>query len=97
VDALVTPTLPIPPAAISDPRADDILPVVRNTSPFNVNGLPSISVPCGFTSTGLPIGMQIIGPPGGDAVVLQLTQAYEQATDWHKRRPQVSMHTSRAT
>ncbi len=94
VDALVTPTLPIPPPAISDPRADDILPAVRNTSPFNVNGLPSISVPCGFTSTGLPIGMQIIGPPGGDAVVLQLAQAYEQATDWHKRRPQVADHGS---
>jgi len=96
VDVLVTPTLPIPPAAISDPKADDILPVVRNTSPFNVYGLPSISVPCGFTSTGLPIGMQIIGPPGGDAVVLQLAQAYEQATDWHKRRPQVPVHTSTA-
>jgi aspartyl-tRNA(Asn)/glutamyl-tRNA(Gln) amidotransferase subunit A len=66
VDALVTPTLPIPPPAISDPKADDILPAVRNTSPFNVNGLASISVPCGFTSTGLPIGMQSIGPPGGE-------------------------------
>jgi aspartyl-tRNA(Asn)/glutamyl-tRNA(Gln) amidotransferase subunit A len=87
VDALVTPTIPISPPAISDPRADDILPTVRNTSPFNVSGLPSISVPCGFTSTGLPIGMQIIGPPGGDAIVLQLAHAYEQATDWHKRRP----------
>jgi aspartyl-tRNA(Asn)/glutamyl-tRNA(Gln) amidotransferase subunit A len=93
VDALVTPTLPIPPPAISDPRADDILPTVRNTSPFNVSGLPSISVPCGFTSTGLPIGLQIIGPPGGDAVVLQLAHAYEQATDWHKRRPLMPGHT----
>jgi aspartyl-tRNA(Asn)/glutamyl-tRNA(Gln) amidotransferase subunit A len=96
VDALVTPTLPIPPPAISDPKADDILPAVRNTSPFNVNGLPAISVRCGFTSTGLPIGMQIIGPPGGDAVVLQLAHAYEQATDWHKRRPQVPAHISTA-
>jgi aspartyl-tRNA(Asn)/glutamyl-tRNA(Gln) amidotransferase subunit A len=94
VDALVTPTVPIPPAAISDPKADDILPAVRNTSPFNVYGSPAISVPCGFTRTGLPIGMQIIGPPGGDAVVLQLAHAYEQATDWHKRRPQVPAHTS---
>jgi aspartyl-tRNA(Asn)/glutamyl-tRNA(Gln) amidotransferase subunit A len=93
VDALVTPTLPIPPPEISDPKADDILPAVRNTSPFNVNGLPSISVPCGFTSTGLPIGMQIIGPPGGDAVVLQLAHVYEQATDWHKRRPLALIHT----
>jgi aspartyl-tRNA(Asn)/glutamyl-tRNA(Gln) amidotransferase subunit A len=94
IDALVTPTLPIPPPAISDPTADDILPTVRNTSPFNVSGLPSISVPCGFTSTGLPIGLQIIGPPGGDAVVLQLAHAYEQATEWHKRRPQVPGQTS---
>ncbi|MFY9530660.1 MAG: amidase [Candidatus Acidiferrales bacterium] len=94
VDALVIPTTPVPPPAISDPRADDIMPAVRNTSPFNVYGLPSISVPCGFTSTGLPIGMQITGPPGGDAVVLQLAHAYEQATDWHKRRPQVPAHTS---
>jgi aspartyl-tRNA(Asn)/glutamyl-tRNA(Gln) amidotransferase subunit A len=96
VDALVTPTLPIPAPAISDPKADDILPAVRNTSPFNVNGLPAISVRCGFTSTGLPIGMQIIGPPGGDAVVLQLAHAYEQATDWQKRRPQVPAHKSTA-
>ena len=88
VNALVTPTLPIPPPAISDPRADDILPAVRNTSPFDVYGLPAISVPCGFTSAGLPIGLQIIGPPGSEAIVLQLSQAYEQATDWHKRRPQ---------
>jgi aspartyl-tRNA(Asn)/glutamyl-tRNA(Gln) amidotransferase subunit A len=94
VDALVTPTLPIPPPAISDPKADDILPAVRNTSPFNVNGLPAISVRCGFTSAGLPIGMQIIGPHGGDAVVLQLAHAYEQATDWHKRRPQVPARNS---
>jgi aspartyl-tRNA(Asn)/glutamyl-tRNA(Gln) amidotransferase subunit A len=70
------------------------LPAVRNTSPFNVNGLPSISVPCGFTSTGLPIGMQIIGPPGGDAVVLQLAHVYEETTDWHKRHPQVPARTS---
>src|SRR5580704_19069135 len=96
VDALVTPTLPIPPPAISDPKADDILPAVRNTSPFNVNGLPAISVRCGFTRTGLSIGMQIIGPPGGDAVVLQLAHAYEQATDLHKRRPQVPAHISTA-
>jgi aspartyl-tRNA(Asn)/glutamyl-tRNA(Gln) amidotransferase subunit A len=94
VDALVTPTLPIPPPAISDPKADDILPAVRNTSPFNVNGLPAISVRCGFTSTGLPIGMQIIGPPGGDAVVLKLAHAFEQATDWNKRRPQLPAQTS---
>jgi aspartyl-tRNA(Asn)/glutamyl-tRNA(Gln) amidotransferase subunit A len=89
VDVLVTPTLPIPPAAISDPHADDILPAVRNTSPFDVNGWPAISVPCGFTSQGLPMGLQIIGPNGGEPVIFQLAHAYEQATDWHKRRPQL--------
>ena len=89
VDALVTPTLRIPPLAISDPRADDIPPIVHNTSPFNVYGWPAISVTCGFTREGLPIGLQIIGPSGGDAVVLRLAHAYEQATDWHKRRPRL--------
>jgi aspartyl-tRNA(Asn)/glutamyl-tRNA(Gln) amidotransferase subunit A len=94
VDVLVTPTLPIRPPAISDPRADDILPAVRNTSPFDVNGWPAISIPCGFTKQGLPIGLQVIGPHGGEAVVFQLAHAYEQATDWHKRRPQMLARTS---
>jgi aspartyl-tRNA(Asn)/glutamyl-tRNA(Gln) amidotransferase subunit A len=96
VDVLVTPTLPIPPAAVSDPHADDILPAVRNTSPFDVNGWPAISVPCGFTSQGLPMGLQIIGPHGGESVVLQLAHAYEQATDWHKRRPLLPAQASTA-
>src|SRR5579864_7373643 len=89
VDVLVTPTLPIPPAAISDPHADDILPAVRNTSPFDVNGWPAISLPCGFTSQGLPMGLHIIGPYGGEPVIFQLAHAYEQATEWHKRRPKL--------
>jgi aspartyl-tRNA(Asn)/glutamyl-tRNA(Gln) amidotransferase subunit A len=95
VDALVTPTKPIPPPAISDPHADDILPTVRNTSAFNVYGWPAISVPCGFTSKGLPIGLQIVGPPGNDSVVLQLAHAYEQATEWHKRRPALAIGVSK--
>jgi aspartyl-tRNA(Asn)/glutamyl-tRNA(Gln) amidotransferase subunit A len=88
VDVLVTPTLPITTAAVSDPHADDILPTVRNTSPFDVNGWPAISIPCGFTSKGLPMGLQIIGPNGGEPVIFHLAHAYEQATEWHKRRPQ---------
>src|SRR5579864_6508736 len=97
VDVLVTPTLPIPPALISDPRADDILPAVRNTSPFDVIGWPAISLPCGFTSQGLPIGLQIVGPNGGESVVFQLAHAYEQATEWHKRRPQLPARASTTT
>jgi aspartyl-tRNA(Asn)/glutamyl-tRNA(Gln) amidotransferase subunit A len=96
VDVLVTPTLPITTAAISDPHADDILPAVRNTSPFDVNGWPAISVPCGFTRQGLPMGLQIIGPHGGESVVFQLAHAYEQATEWHMRRPQLPAQASTA-
>ena len=100
VDALVTPTAPTPPRTILDANADPptLGPVLdlRNTGPFDRNGLPTISIPCGFTTSGLPIGLQISGPPGGEAVVLQLAQAYEQATQWHKRRPQMPARASNA-
>jgi Asp-tRNA(Asn)/Glu-tRNA(Gln) amidotransferase A subunit family amidase len=65
------------------------VPDLRNTGPFDKNGLPTISIPCGFTTSGLPIGLQISGPFGGEAVVLQLAYAYEQATGWHKRHSSV--------
>ncbi|MSO20401.1 MAG: amidase [Acidobacteria bacterium] len=92
LDVLVTPTTPIPARTIVEATGDDPLAIarrldLRNCTPFNINGLPSISIPCGFTSAGLPIGLQISGPHGGEAVVLQLAYAYEQATEWHKRRP----------
>jgi Asp-tRNA(Asn)/Glu-tRNA(Gln) amidotransferase A subunit family amidase len=61
--------------------------LLRNTRPVNVWGLPAISIPCGFTETGLPIGLQIIGPHWAEARVLQVAHAYEQATAWHKRKP----------
>ena len=54
---------------------------------FNLASAPAVSVPCGFTSGGLPIGLQIGGRPGGDATVLKVAHAYEQATPWHTRRP----------
>lgn len=63
---------------------------IRNTRPLGVYGLPSVSVPCGFSKGGLPIGLQISGPPFGEAQVLALAHAYEQATEWHKRRPDLS-------
>jgi aspartyl-tRNA(Asn)/glutamyl-tRNA(Gln) amidotransferase subunit A len=62
-------------------------PGFRNTSYFSYFGLPAISVPCGFTAAGLPIGLQIAGPPFSEAAILALAHAYEQATEWHKRRP----------
>jgi aspartyl-tRNA(Asn)/glutamyl-tRNA(Gln) amidotransferase subunit A len=92
-DLLVTPTVPLPAPAIAELQAnpDELrkreLVLLRNTRPFNVLGLPAISVPCGFTAAGLPIGLQIAGPPAGEALVLRLAQAYEQATDCHKATP----------
>ena len=93
VDLLITPTTPTPAPVISELKANpDLLrprelALLRNTRPMNVWGLPAISVPCGFTQSGLPIGLQIIGPHGGESEVLQLAHAYEQATAWHKRLP----------
>jgi aspartyl-tRNA(Asn)/glutamyl-tRNA(Gln) amidotransferase subunit A len=93
VDLLVTPTTPIPSPLIDELKnyPDLLRPreivLLRNTRPFNVWGLPAISVPCGFTSSGLPIGLQIAGRHWAEAGVLQLAHAYEQATAWHKRRP----------
>jgi len=95
VDLLVTPTTPIPAPDLDDLKQnpDQLRPreilLLRNTRLANVWGLPAISVPCGFTTSGLPIGLQIIGPPWGEGKVLQLAYAYEQATTWHKRRPPV--------
>ena len=95
VDVLVTPTTPIPAPAIAELKQNpDLLRprellLLRNTRPINVWGLPAISVPCGFTEAGLPIGLQIIGPHWGEARVLQVAHAYEQATAWHKRQPAV--------
>jgi aspartyl-tRNA(Asn)/glutamyl-tRNA(Gln) amidotransferase subunit A len=58
-----------------------------NTRPFNGYGLPAISIPCGFSKDGLPIGLQIAGPLFGEANVLALAQAYQRETDWHKKKP----------
>jgi aspartyl-tRNA(Asn)/glutamyl-tRNA(Gln) amidotransferase subunit A len=63
--------------------------MLRNTRPFNVYGLPSVSVPCGFSKSGLPIGLQISGAPGAEGTVMALARAYEQKAGWHKRMPPV--------
>jgi len=94
-DFLVTPAVPIPAPAIDDLKINPALLrpreliLLRNTRPFNVWGLPAISVPCGFSRSGLPIGLQIAGPAWSEAALLRLAHAYEQATDWHKRTPEL--------
>jgi aspartyl-tRNA(Asn)/glutamyl-tRNA(Gln) amidotransferase subunit A len=96
IDVLITPTTPVPASTIAELKQNpDLLrprelSLLRNTRPANVWGLPAISVPCGFTSAGLPIGLQIIGPHWREDRVLQLAYAYEQATDWHKRIPRLA-------
>jgi aspartyl-tRNA(Asn)/glutamyl-tRNA(Gln) amidotransferase subunit A len=62
-------------------------PELENTQPFDAYGIPAISIPCGFTSTGLPVGLMIAGPRFSEGRVLALARAYEQATEWHKRKP----------
>jgi aspartyl-tRNA(Asn)/glutamyl-tRNA(Gln) amidotransferase subunit A len=58
------------------------------TLPINIAGLPAISIPAGFAD-GLPIGMQLIGKPFGEETLLRIAYVYEQATEWHKRRPNI--------
>jgi aspartyl-tRNA(Asn)/glutamyl-tRNA(Gln) amidotransferase subunit A len=89
VDVLVTPTSMGPAGRVDAAlaAAPEEFSMIRNTVPFNSLGLPTISVPCGFTRAGLPIGLQITGPRLGEARVLALAHAYERATDWHLREP----------
>jgi aspartyl-tRNA(Asn)/glutamyl-tRNA(Gln) amidotransferase subunit A len=89
VDVLVTPTNARLPSTVEAALANapEEGSMIRNTLPFNVYGTPTISVPCGFTRAGLPIGLQISGPRLGEARVLALANAYERATEWHEREP----------
>jgi aspartyl-tRNA(Asn)/glutamyl-tRNA(Gln) amidotransferase subunit A len=61
-----------------------------NTAPFDVYGIPALTLPCGFSKSGLPIGLMIAGPHFSEGKVLALAYAYQQATDWHKRKPELT-------
>jgi aspartyl-tRNA(Asn)/glutamyl-tRNA(Gln) amidotransferase subunit A len=99
VDLVVVPTHRILPPLLDDliKKAYDVKPidpaVTSNCSPFNIFGLPSISIPCGFSKDGLPIGLMISGPRFSDGKVLALAAAYEKATEWHKRQPPLTPET----
>ena len=88
VDALVTPTSPTVAFHLGERTADPVQMYLSDicTLPVNMAGLPGISVPCGF-SDGLPVGLQFIGPHQSEETLLRLAYAYEQATNWHQRRP----------
>ena len=96
-DVLITPTSPIaaPPIGATTARlGDKDIPLVRLfldlTLPFNLTGQPAISVPCGFTKSGLPIGLQLVGRPFDEATLFRAAAAYESATDWHSRIPPIA-------
>jgi aspartyl-tRNA(Asn)/glutamyl-tRNA(Gln) amidotransferase subunit A len=89
-DALVTPTSPTVPFKLGE-KVDDPMQMYLSdvcTLPINIAGLPAISIPAGFAD-GLPVGMQIIGKPFDEETILHIAFAYEQATDWHKRKPPI--------
>jgi aspartyl-tRNA(Asn)/glutamyl-tRNA(Gln) amidotransferase subunit A len=87
VDLLVLPTMADPPFKIEVGLTRNVS--ARNTLPFDAYGIPTISIPCGFTSAGLPVGLQIAGAPWAEPTVLALAHAYEQATEWHNRHPKL--------
>jgi aspartyl-tRNA(Asn)/glutamyl-tRNA(Gln) amidotransferase subunit A len=87
VDLLATPTMTSTAPAFSQ-VFDPNFPFARsNMAPFNMTGLPALALPCGFAPDGLPISLQLAGRPFDEATVLRAGHAYEQATEWHRRRP----------
>jgi aspartyl-tRNA(Asn)/glutamyl-tRNA(Gln) amidotransferase subunit A len=68
-------------------------PELENTGAFNIYGIPAISIPCGFTAKGLPVGLMIAGPRFSEGKVLALAHAFEQATDFHKKKPPIGPDT----
>jgi len=87
VEIIATPTTPITARLIEEGDLQVTFNLIRFTNPLNFLGVPAISVPCGFTGEGLPVGLQLAGRWWDEATVLRAAHTYEQATDWHQRRP----------
>jgi aspartyl-tRNA(Asn)/glutamyl-tRNA(Gln) amidotransferase subunit A len=97
VDLLAGPTVPMTACnigtdevQIGNTRMGVIAALTQHTRPYNLNGFPAITVPCGFSKNGLPVGFQLAGRPFDEETVLRAAFAYEQATEWHQRRPPIS-------
>ena len=97
VDLLLAPTTPVAAPLLDEEavnfngRSESVVNILtRLNRPFNVTGLPAMSVPCGFTRTGLPVGLQLAGRAWDEATVLRAAFAYEQATEWHVTRPPIA-------
>ena len=97
VDVLVLPTGPvtappvesIPGIQSKEHALTGLAGRISFTGPFNLAGTPALSVPCGFSQAGMPMGLQIVGRPFAEEMVLRVAHAYEQNTDWHNRRPPI--------
>jgi aspartyl-tRNA(Asn)/glutamyl-tRNA(Gln) amidotransferase subunit A len=96
VDVLITPTTPITAVRIGqesvrygDMEESVMFAMIRCTAPFNATHLPALSLPCGFSRAGLPVGMQVVGRPFDEATVVRVGHAFEQATNWHSRTPEL--------
>ena len=96
VDVLHAPCLPIPTPTIAEtdvggsPTMDRTLALLTKfMRPFNYMGLPALAVPCGFLASGMPVGMQLVGRPFGEDVILRLGHAFQRTTEWHQREPRV--------
>ena len=89
VDLLLTPTSPTPPFKLGEKLSDPLAMYLSDICTIGVNlaGLPGISVPCGRTKAGLPVGMQLIAPKFNELTLLTGAHAYERATEWHKDQP----------
>ena len=87
VDVLATPTATTPATSFTRAQDPELGFPRSNMAPFNLTGLPTLALPCGFASSGLPLSLQLAGRPFEEAAVLRLGHAYEQATLWHTRRP----------
>ena len=89
-DVFLLPTTPISAPVLEGENAvERARQLTRFTAPFNLTGLPALTVPCGFTSEGLPIGLQIISRAWNEAGVLRAGYTFQQATEWHTRTPEI--------
>ncbi len=86
-DVIIMPTSPVLPTVIGENPPGHVALRSRNTLPFDFISLPAVSVPCGYTSDGLPVGLQIVGKAFDESGVLRLAHAYEHATSWHTKHP----------